>query len=77
MNRNLKKIGITPFLGIIWIYKKFITPFTPKTCRYEPSCSTYTKDALIKHGIIKGSWLGVKRILSCNPWGGSGYDPVP
>jgi len=46
-------------------------------CRYTPSCSQYTIDAFKKHGIIKGSWLGIKRISSCRPGGGSGYDPVP
>ncbi|WP_010522099.1 membrane protein insertion efficiency factor YidD [Aquimarina agarivorans] len=73
----LKKILIAPFLFLIFIYKNLISPFTPATCRYQPTCSQYTKDALIKHGIFKGSWLGLKRILSCHPWGGSGYDPVP
>lgn len=73
----LKKILVAPFLFIIWVYQNAISPFTPKTCRYEPTCSHYTKQALQKHGVIKGSWLGVKRIFSCNPWGGSGYDPVP
>lgn len=73
----LKKIIVAPFLAIIWVYQNAISPFTPKTCRYEPSCSSYTKQALQKHGAIKGSWLGIKRIFSCHPWGGSGYDPVP
>lgn len=73
----LKKIIVAPFLAIIWVYQNAISPFTPKTCRYEPSCSSYTKHALQKHGVIKGSWLGIKRIFSCHPWGGSGYDPVP
>jgi len=46
-------------------------------CRYTPTCSKYTLDALQKYGIFKGGWLATKRILSCHPWGGSGYDPVP
>lgn len=75
--KTLKKILTAPFLGIIWVYQNMISPFTPKTCRYEPTCSHYTKQALKKHGAIKGSWLGIKRIFSCHPWGGSGYDPVP
>lgn len=73
----IKKILISPFLAIIWVYQNMISPFTPKTCRYEPTCSHYTKQALKKHGVFKGSWLGIKRIFSCHPWGGSGYDPVP
>ncbi|MCX7986393.1 MAG: membrane protein insertion efficiency factor YidD [Bacteroidales bacterium] len=58
-------------------YRTFISPFLPPTCRYTPTCSAYAIDALRKHGPIKGLWLAIKRILSCNPWGGSGYDPVP
>ncbi len=72
-----KKILIAPFLFLIYLYKNLISPFTPATCRYQPTCSQYTKDALLKHGFFKGSLLGLKRIFSCHPWGGSGYDPVP
>ncbi|WP_281765545.1 membrane protein insertion efficiency factor YidD [Neptunitalea lumnitzerae] len=72
-----KKISIAPFILIIKFYKSFISPFTPATCRYTPTCSTYALQALNKHGLIKGSWLALKRIISCNPWGGSGHDPVP
>ena len=46
-------------------------------CRYSPSCSCYAMDALRQHGAIRGSWLSLKRIIRCNPWGGEGYDPVP
>jgi putative membrane protein insertion efficiency factor len=73
----MKKLLIAPFLFLIKIYKIFISPFTPATCRYQPTCSSYTKEALEKHGLLKGSWLGLKRIFSCHPWGKSGYDPVP
>jgi len=65
------------FLFLIKGYQNYISPLTPSTCRYEPTCSHYTVEALNKHGLLKGSWLGIKRILSCNPFGGSGYDPVP
>lgn len=73
----LRKIVILPFIILIRFYQVAISPFFPPTCRYSPSCSHYTLEALKKHGLIKGGWLGLKRILSCNPWGGSGYDPVP
>lgn len=73
----LKKLSIAPFLFLIRFYQKFISPLTPATCRYTPTCSHYTVEALKKHGLFKGSWLAIKRIASCNPWGGSGYDPVP
>jgi len=73
----VQKILIFPFLVLIKFYKLCISPFLPSACRYSPTCSTYTYDALTKHGLFKGSWLAIKRIISCNPWGGNGYDPVP
>ncbi|XMO88449.1 membrane protein insertion efficiency factor YidD [Algibacter sp. AS12] len=73
----LKKLLIAPFLFIIKVYQTFISPLTPATCRYNPTCSHYTKEALQKHGLFKGGWLAIKRIFSCHPWGGSGFDPVP
>jgi putative membrane protein insertion efficiency factor len=73
----MKTILIAPLLFIIKLYQKAISPFLPSSCRYQPTCSHYTKEALISHGLAKGSYLGIKRILSCHPWGGSGHDPVP
>ncbi|MGQ1889434.1 membrane protein insertion efficiency factor YidD [Thermophagus sp. OGC60D27] len=58
-------------------YQMVISPMTGPSCRYTPTCSVYSIQALKKHGPFKGLWLAIKRILSCNPWGGSGYDPVP
>lgn len=74
---TVKKIVIAPFLGIIWFYQKFISSWTLSSCRYSPTCSTYTKTALERYGLIKGGKLAIKRIFSCHPWGGQGYDPVP
>jgi putative membrane protein insertion efficiency factor len=72
-----KSIFILP----IRIYQIFISPVLRNvfgmSCRYEPSCSYYTIDAIREWGVIKGLYLGSKRILSCNPWGGHGHDPVP
>ena len=59
------------------IYQWVISPWLPKTCRYEPSCSQYAIEALREHGPFTGLLLGTKRILSCHPWGGHGHDPVP
>ena len=73
----MKKILIFPFIVIIRCYQIVISPLTPATCRFAPTCSSYSKEALEKHGILKGSWLAIKRIASCHPWGRSGYDPVP
>jgi hypothetical protein len=61
----------------IWFYQKVISPYTPPSCRFTPTCSEYARQALLKHGPIKGLWLAIKRISRCHPWGGSGYDPVP
>ncbi|WP_111660920.1 membrane protein insertion efficiency factor YidD [Olleya aquimaris] len=73
----MKKLLIAPFLLLIKVYQTLISPFTPATCRYQPTCSHYTKEALLKHGLLKGGRLSLKRIFSCHPWGGKGYDPVP
>ena len=73
----LKKILIAPFVFLIRLYQLLISPLTPATCRYTPTCSAYSLQALRKHGLWKGGKLAVKRIFSCHPWGGSGYDPVP
>jgi putative membrane protein insertion efficiency factor len=73
----IKKILIYPFIILVRFYQAAISPFTPATCRFEPTCSSYTIEALEKHGLFKGGWLAIKRIFSCHPWGKSGYDPVP
>ena len=73
----MKKVIIFPFLAIIKFYQNFISPLLPSTCRYTPTCSEYAKQSLVKYGLIKGSFISVKRIIKCNPWGGNGYDPVP
>ena len=65
------------FLLPVYFYRSCISPFTAPSCRYTPTCSQYMVEAVMKHGIIKGGWMGIKRIMRCHPWGGSGYDPVP
>ncbi|MFH0733315.1 MAG: membrane protein insertion efficiency factor YidD [bacterium] len=71
------KLLAYPFIILIRFYQLAISPFLPKMCRYTPTCSSYSLEALKKYGLLKGGYLSTKRILSCNPWGGSGYDPVP
>jgi putative membrane protein insertion efficiency factor len=73
----LKAIFIAIPILLVRIYQIFISPFFPASCRYTPTCSHYTIEALKKHGMIKGGYYSVKRILSCHPWGGHGHDPVP
>lgn len=76
MNRMSKLLG-SFFIFLIRVYQYTLSPFLGKSCRYTPTCSVYSIEAIKKHGPFKGGWFSVKRIASCNPWGGSGYDPVP
>ena len=69
----LKKIFIFP----IKIYQWTLSPLLGTTCRFEPTCSHYAIQSIEEWGIFKGSWLGLKRIFRCHPWGGFGHDPVP
>jgi len=73
----VKKILGIMMIGLVRVYQRAISPLFPSTCRYTPTCSSYSIEALKKHGPFKGGWLSLKRFLSCNPWGGHGYDPVP
>jgi putative membrane protein insertion efficiency factor len=66
-----------PLKGLIIFYRYVISPLLGPACRYSPSCSQYALEAVQRHGSMRGGWLALKRVLSCNPWGGSGYDPVP
>jgi len=74
---KMQKIIRKAFTFPVLVYQYMISPLFPASCRYTPTCSEYAKQAIIKHGIFKGGWLALKRFLSCHPWGGSGYDPVP
>ncbi len=63
-------------LALTW-YKKAVSPYLPSACRYEPTCSRYSFEAIERYGVLKGSWFTVKRLSRCHPLGGRGYDPVP
>jgi putative membrane protein insertion efficiency factor len=63
--------------GLIRLYQLVLSPILPPSCRYLPSCSDYAIEALASHGVLAGSWLALRRIARCHPWGGSGCDPVP
>lgn len=73
----LKWLLALPLIALVKFYQYCISPFTLPSCRYEPTCSQYALGALRKHGPLKGSWLTLRRLARCHPWGGSGYDPVP
>ena len=72
INKILKNMAIS----FINLYKYLISPLLGNNCRYLPTCSEYTKESIIKYGVIKGFWLGLKRIAKCHPWGKGGYDPI-
>ncbi len=61
---------------LVRCYQLLFSPFLRPACRYEPTCSRYMIDAILDRGCLKGVWMGIRRILRCHPWGGSGYDPV-
>jgi putative membrane protein insertion efficiency factor len=65
------------FLALIRLYRRGISPYSPPSCRYTPTCSAYAQEAIEKYGAAKGAWLALRRLLRCHPFGGKGYDPVP
>lgn len=69
----LRSVVVAP----IRFYQRFISPLTPPSCRFHPTCSEYTRQAILQHGAMKGIWLGIKRIAKCHPFHPGGYDPVP
>ncbi len=75
--KKLLQILSYPFILLIRIYQYVISPALGPKCRFTPTCSEYAAEALKKHGILKGTWLALKRVSRCHPGGGSGYDPVP
>jgi putative membrane protein insertion efficiency factor len=84
MNNIIKQCCKAIRTALTWLlllpirfYQYAISPLTPPSCRFTPTCSEYAKQAITKHGPAKGLLLAVKRLLRCHPWGGSGYDPVP
>ena len=64
------------FIGLIQIYRRFLSPMLPPTCRFEPSCSLYTVQAIEKYGALKGLFMGFLRVLRCHPFARGGFDPV-
>ena len=73
----ISKIVSAFFIYLIKAYQVLLSPILPPGCRYTPTCSQYSLEAIKKYGPLKGGWLAIKRISSCHPFGGHGYDPVP
>ena len=73
----MRKLLTRLLTALIRFYQTAISPMFPPACRYTPTCSQYAIEAVMPPPIFTGSWLAIRRILRCNPWGGSGYDPVP
>ena len=74
---TVKRIGAAPLVAMLLFYQHFISPMTPPTCRYYPSCSTYALTAIRRFGPVKGTWLATKRLARCHPWTAGGVDHVP
>jgi putative membrane protein insertion efficiency factor len=75
--KGVTKILALPFIALIQLYRRVISPMTPPSCRFTPTCSQYGLEAFRRYGLFKGFWLTAKRLARCHPWGGSGFDPVP
>ena len=73
----MTRIAVAFLRAVMTIYRYGVSPFTPLSCRYLPTCSAYAEEAVVLHGPWRGSWLALKRLSRCHPLGGNGYDPVP
>ena len=73
----MRRIAISVLVFWVRAYQYLISPYTPSSCRFVPTCSEYAVEALKKHGPFKGTLLAAKRVARCHPWGESGHDPVP
>jgi putative membrane protein insertion efficiency factor len=73
----ISKVVVFPLILLVRIYQWIISPLLPPVCRFQPTCSHYMIESLKIWGPLKGSYLGIRRIMRCHPWGGHGHDPVP
>jgi putative membrane protein insertion efficiency factor len=74
---TLGRVLASPLVGALLLYQRLVSPLTPPTCRYYPSCSQYAVTALRRFGPVTGSWLALRRLLRCHPWAPGGVDHVP
>lgn len=73
----LARLAAMPLLAVVFVWRWLISPVLPAACRYQPTCSAYAAEAIVRHGPVIGGWLTLKRLGRCHPWGGSGFDAVP
>lgn len=73
----LGRVAAAPLIALLVVYQRVVSPLTPPTCRYYPSCSQYAVTALRRHGPLRGTWLAVRRLVRCHPWAPGGVDHVP
>jgi uncharacterized protein len=73
----LKQLITSILIGFVRLYQAVLSPYLPNSCRYTPTCSQYMVEAIKEWGPFKGTWLGLKRLSTCHPWGGHGHDPIP
>lgn len=77
MPPSFRKVLVAPLVALIRVYQYAVSPMLGARCRFDPSCSQYAAEALLRHGLLRGLWLAVSRIGRCHPWHPGGYDPVP
>lgn len=77
LRMRVSRVALAVVMAPLWFYRHVISPLTPQTCRYYPSCSAYAEQALRTHGVLRGSWLAVRRVARCHPWTPGGVDHVP
>ena len=77
MSVTVTQVLAAPLVLGVRLYQRFVSPLSPSSCRFYPSCSCYAEEAIELHGALKGSYLAARRILRCHPWHAGGFDPVP
>jgi putative membrane protein insertion efficiency factor len=75
--RVISRAAETAGVAVIRVYQRYVSPCLPPACRFYPTCSEYAAQAVTRHGLLRGSWLAVRRLLRCHPFHAGGYDPVP